>query len=68
MILYTAFLVPIAFFVEAIGADMTMSAASGRDFPCDFVPMRECDSLGDDRKCSSSANGCAESHCGNHTR
>ena len=36
-----------------------------RDFPCDFSRMRECDALGDARKCSSRANGCAEPHCGN---
>ena len=36
-----------------------------RDFPCDFARMRECDALGDARKCSSSVNGCAEPHCGN---
>ena len=35
------------------------------DFPCDFARMREYDALGDARKCSSSANGCAEPHCGN---
>ena len=35
------------------------------DFPCDFAIMRECDALGDARKSLSSANGCAEPHCGN---
>ena len=36
-----------------------------RDFPCAFARMRECDALCNARKCSSSANGCNEPHCGN---
>ena len=41
------------------------TSLSLRDSPCDFARMRECDALGDATKCSSSANGCAERHCGN---